>query len=101
MGNILRDEACGGISDGFVDGSVKIRTILHEFVSQQNEFHSVYFIKVLSSLKKTPCEISPPQNADTKCFLIRSQVPDPDGQIYDWYLENCPHGPPCLLLSSL
>jgi hypothetical protein len=101
MGNILENNGCGGITGNFVTGQAKARTILHEWVGQQSEYHSVYFIKVLSSLKKTPCELDPPQNADTECFLIRSGVTDPDGNVYDWYLENCPHGPPCLLLASI
>ena len=101
MGNILQDEGCGDITRGFIEGNAKIRTILHEWISEKSEFHSVYFIKVLSSLKKTPCELDPPKNKDTTCILIRSNVTDPDGKVYDWYLENCPHGPPCLLLASL
>ena len=73
MGNILENNGCGGITGNFVTGQAKARTILHEWVGQQSEYHSVYFIKVLSSLKKTPCELDPPQNADTECFLIRSE----------------------------
>lgn len=100
MTDILKDGRCGDFAEQFRAGKLKIRTILHEHVAQTNEEHTVYFIKVPAG-GKGPCELQPPHNPDTKCFIIRQNVKESDGQTTDWYLMNCPHGPPCDFLDSI
>jgi len=61
----------------------------------------LFFIEILSSLKKTPCSYIPTSKT-TKCVLIRKEVADSeDGLVWDWYLMHCPTGPPCDFLENL
>jgi hypothetical protein len=94
---------CGQLQTLYENGNVQIREIFRQDVPTGNgtDTHRVFFVEIVASLKQTPCQYPDlPQNTETSCFPIRSGVSH-DGKVWDWYLMNCPHGPPCDFLESL
>jgi hypothetical protein len=88
---------CGPLQAAHGDHKIIIKKLATLPVPDSPDVHTIYFIQILSSLRKSPCSYL--RTTDSKCHKIREKVVS-DGEVWDWYLLNCPHGPPCLFLEG-
>lgn len=96
---IVRDvRGCVQLEQGYDEGEIKIKTILKEPVPGSKDVHTVFFIQILASLGENPSKFLKLKGT-TSC-LMRKGV-KVDGQKWDWYLMQCPTGPPCHFLDTI
>jgi hypothetical protein len=91
-------DACEQLEQGYKDGIIQIKTILKQPVPASKDVHTVFFIQILTSIGEDPSKFL--KLPKTKSFLIRKSVLI-NGKYWDWYLTECPTGPPCHFLDSL
>jgi len=92
------DEGCGALQQAQNDGNIIFRKILSIPIPGSPATHDIYYVEILSSLGKTPCQYIP--TTRSTCHLLKQGV-SAGGKIWDLYLLNCPFGPPCLFLEDL
>ncbi len=88
------DPGCSTLLEAVNDGNVKMKQV------QKAGLARSFFAEILSSLGKTPCDYL--KTKRSTCTLIaKNMQDDEDGKVWDWYVLNCPQGPPCEFLQNL
>jgi hypothetical protein len=97
----VRDtNGCEQLQKAVNDKNVKIKPM--QTGQMNGKECASYFIEILSDLNTDPCTYLKTVEPETKCTLIAPGVKDDeDGLVWDWYVLNCPTGPPCLFLENL
>jgi len=86
---------CNNLEQAYKDGNVKI------YPKEQTPHPGVsFFVEIRSSLGKDPCSYLGYKKM--QCIPLAKNVVDPDDSIsWDFYMMNCPTGPPCHFLQEL
>ena len=98
MSKAEQTKGCGELKKLYEDGNILIEELAHTALEEGKKSSVLYFIKIISSLGKTPCEYLKTKHSD--CRLLASSVPE-KGKVWDFYLMNCHYGPPCIFFESL
>jgi hypothetical protein len=97
----IDDDGCEALDEAQSDGSINIRKIFSVPIpNSEGKIHTVYFAEILSSIGKTPCQYLNSTFSHSTCHLLRKGA-QLDGKSWDYYIINCPYGPPCVSLESL